>query len=143
MVKLTVPLGDGRVMTYEGTEQEVMNIGKAYENGSAPVDTGTKVEIVVWTKQSARTFVDLLYGDQHKLLQFLVQRGGAAPYADVEAYMGYRGQRLAGVLSSLTRNAKKATAMEQARVLEWRGVPGNYEYFVDPKALPFFLELLK
>jgi len=144
MVRLTVPLADGRLMVFEGTEEEVMNIARVYDVGAGgPIATHARLEIVEWTEPAARTFWGLLHGDQAQLIRFLLHQGGAAKYSELLMSMGYeeQRQRLGAVLSAIKRNAKKATQMSTAEAVRYRAVPNGYEYFIDRKALPFLRDL--
>jgi hypothetical protein len=97
-----------------------------------------------WTEHSVRKLLGLLYGDQEKLLKFLVEHGGTATYAEGGQHMRYDGQRLSGILSPLTRNAKTATQDDSAQIIHWRPSehPGQRIYFVNPEALPLLKEEL-
>src|ERR1700730_4931556 len=97
-----------------------------------------------WTEEKVRNLLGRLYGEQEKLLKFLVEHGGTATYAEVGQHMGYDGQRLSGVLSPLARNTKSATMDDSAWIIDWRPSehPGQRIYFVDPEVLPLLKEQL-
>lgn len=159
-MKLTVGLIDGRTLLFEGTYEELVKAGEecvarfgnliasaadaAQLQPSMPIAVRAGTSSRRWTEQTARRLWGILYGEQAKLVKYLVQRGGKAKYAEVGKYLGYEAQHLSGVLSSITRNAQAATGDRLARLVDWR-IPedGKREYYVDPDALPFLAEIVQ
>jgi hypothetical protein len=155
-MKLFVALANGAILTYEGTEEEVGRLGVKLVRDLGPdiIDVeeaeklgGPAIRLKAprgWTEHSVRKLLGLLYGEQEKLLKFLVEHGGTATYAEVGQHMGYDGQHLSGILSPLTRNAKTATQDDSAQIIDWRPSehPGQRIYFVNPEALPLLKEEL-
>ena len=95
----------------------------------------------VWTLKRARKLWSWLYGDQRKLVQFLLDKGGSATTQDIMKYLGMKkGNELAGVRSCITRNARRETAYREADVIGWAlGDDGKWRY----KLVPEVHELLK
>lgn len=168
-MKLTVELVDGTKWFYEGEYDELVHLSEklvyrfgelikrkddpSFPGPTTPGPTLQQLEAPAsgvptmnrrWTEQSARRLWGLLYGEQAKLVKFLVSReGGKASYAELCKHMGYEGQHLSGILSAITRNAKTATKNSGARLVDWRLIKnGVSEYFIDPEALSFFETIL-
>jgi hypothetical protein len=155
-MKLFVGLANGALLTYEGTEEEVGRLGVKLVRDLGPdiinVEEAEKLGGPTirlkaprrWTENSVRKLLGLIYGEQEKLLKFLVAHGGTATYAEIEVHMGYKGQHLSGILSPLARNAKTATKDDSTKIIDWRPSehPGQRIYFVDPEALPLLKEEL-
>ena len=149
-MKLSIPLINGQVLIYEGTYDELVKIGEEFvaRAGGLVASNADAAQLAAmqavpannsrrWTDSTARRLLSLLYGDQAKLVELLLQKGGAVKYADIEKQLGLGAQKLAGVLSSLTRNAQKATGDRLARLVDWRlSADGKQEYYIDPNALP-------
>jgi hypothetical protein len=158
-MKLNVGLANGTVLVVEGTYDEITSYGDKLVTQFGPdiikVEDARKLggqtislkapALSPWNEKSVKNLVDLIYGDQLKLLKFFVGRGGTVTYSEIEEHMGYKGQRLSGILSPLTRNAKSATRDDRAKLIDWR--PGNKLgariYSLDPDALPLLKEQLK
>jgi hypothetical protein len=150
-MKLMIPLVDGANLTFEGTYDELVQVAEdfvkkhaatiavsgtasAAQQGTQPRVNGSRR----WTEQSARRLLGLLYGEQEKVVRFLVEHGGAATYGELKQHLGYDGQRLSGILSPITRNAQTATGDRLARLVDWRvRKDGEREYYIDAEALPF------
>jgi hypothetical protein len=108
-MKATFPDGT----TFDGSPEEFLII----RNGASGASNGHKHKAAVnaglWTEKRARAFWDNLDprhggGDQKKLLQFLLDKGGRAGEGDVRKHLGItKGQELAGVLANLSRNARR------------------------------------
>jgi hypothetical protein len=109
-VKATFP--DGTV--FDGTPEEFLVI-RGHVPGTNGQQNAAKVVggAGIWTEKRARLFWDNLDprhggGDQKKLLQFLLDKGGRASEGDVRKHLGInKGQELAGVLANLSRNARR------------------------------------
>lgn len=125
-MKATFP--DGTV--FEGTPEEFVTI-RAHSttvrneykanlktsNGNSPV----------WDETKARTFWDSLDprrkgGKQRKVLEFLIKHNGRATPEELRDHLGIEGepgQKLAGVLANITRNARRETKSDEAQVVDW------------------------
>jgi len=146
-MKLTVETAQGNILTFEGEPLELAEVaaklasqdGKAsqsMENQRAPAKR-------YWNEQSARRFWAMLWGEQAKLVKFLVSKG-TATYEEVQKFMGYGQQNLSGVLSGITRNAQAATGDRLARLIDWKFTDdGERRYFVDSDAHPFLKQVVK
>jgi hypothetical protein len=139
-------------LLFEGTHEELIPLAEkmvekhgpliAFDKASEPVQRPNVIQR--WTEQSARRLAGLLYGDQAKLVKFLIGRGGTASYEEIQKHMGYGAQRLSGILSPITRNAQTATKDPLARLVDWRFTDkGVREYFIDVGALPLLRQVLK
>ena len=156
-MKLHIPLSDGTTVTLEGEYEELVQAAEKFvENRgvqvavrpSSPqqsaVANASKPQSRRWTEQTAKRLWSMLYGDQAKLVKFLVERGGTTSYAELGKHMGFNAQRLSGVLSPITRNAQTATGDRLARLVDWRAnIKGVREYYIDAEALPLFQQLVK
>ncbi len=154
-MKLTIHLLDGTVLTFEGVKDELLEVAEdfakkhsvptVHSTATAQVDTQPRVNgSRRWNEQSVRRLTGLLYGEQEKVVKFLLENGGAASYVELGQYLGYDGQRLSGILSPITRNAQTATGDRLARLVDWRlRKDGQREYYIDPEALPLFQQSAK
>ena len=157
-MKLSIPLINGQALVYEGTYEELLKIGEDFVAKSsilvaspsavaqlAPMPAAPMINgSGRWTEQTARRLMNSLYGDQGKLVRYLVRNGGVAKYKDIGQQLGLVKQKLAGVLSSITRNAQKATGHRSVRLLEWRRpADGKDEYYIAADALPFLTTLVQ
>jgi hypothetical protein len=157
-MKLFVGLANGATLAVEGTYEEItrygdklvrefgpdiINLEEAQKLGGPTVHVKAP-SILRWTEHSVKKLLGLLYGEQEKLLKFIVEHGGTATYAEIGKHMGYNGQHLSGILSPITRNAQSATNDDSARVIDWRPSehPGQRIYFVDSEALPLLKKAL-
>lgn len=157
-MKLSVGLANGRILVYEGTYEELVQVGEKLvrEIGSEIIDVkeaeklgGQQIHMSAngnsrrWTNHNVKKLLGLLYGEQLKLVKFLAERGSAT-YQELKNHMGYGGQHLSGILSPVTRNVQTATGDRSARVVDWRpdGSGARRIYFVDPEALPLLKEEL-
>ena len=149
-MKLLVGFTDGTILTVDGSYDEITSYGDKLirEHGTQVINLeeakklgGQMIHVKappVWTEQSVKNLLGLIYGDQEKLLKYLVGNGGTATYEEVGKHMGYNGQRLSGILSPLARNAKSAMNNDSAKIIDWRPSqhPGERIYFVNAEALP-------
>jgi hypothetical protein len=154
-MKLSIPLADGTTLVYEGTREELEQIGEAFvakfgsEVGSSSDAKrlgGVTVRVPsdghLWSEHSVEKLWALLYGEQSKLVKFLIERGGTATYAELKKYMGYDAQKLSGILSPITRNSQTATGDRLARLIDWRiDDAGTRRYFVEARALPLLRKI--
>ncbi len=148
-MKLSIPLADGRILVYEGTHEELVQIGEDFvARFGAEITTTQQAQSLggvtvhaKWSGHKIKKLLSLLYGDQAKLVKFLVEQGGTSPYTQVAKHMGYDAQRLSGILSPITRNAQAATGDREARLIDWRiDDSGTRQYFIHPDALPFLTD---
>jgi hypothetical protein len=163
-MKLRVPLVDGTELVFEGERDELVATAEKFveKAGSVVAMKGKGVQppstlIPIknnanqngqasrrWNEQSCRKLWGNIYGEQAKLVKYLVENGGVATYGEIEKKMGYKGQHLSGILSPLTRNSQTATNDRLARLVDWRVIKtGIREYYIDSEALPFLKELIK
>jgi hypothetical protein len=154
-MKLSIPLADGTILVYEGTEEELSKIGLQFvaKSGSdiTSMDEARRLGGITvrvngasrrWSEHSLLRLWGLLYGEQAKLVRFLCDRGTAS-YQQVAKHMGYDAQRLSGILSPITRNTQTATGDRLARLIDWRlDDEGERQYFIDPDALPILKKTL-
>lgn len=152
-MKLHVPLVDGRIIVFEGSYEELVDVAEKFisEHGSeiagkpvpphVPAKSGNGSRR--WNEQTVRRLWGLMYGEQAKLVKFMTARG-TAEYAELSKHMGYDAQRLSGVLSAITRNSQTATGDRSARLVDWRiSKNGKREYFVDADALPLLRQVIQ
>ncbi len=138
-MKATFP--DGTV--FDGTPEEFLVIrqhsgaANGHKNGTKAVSTG------VWTEKRARSFWDNLDprhggGDQKKLLQFLMDKGGRANEGDVRRHLGInKGQELAGVLANLSRNARREAKDDDIKAVVRTYDKGTRIYHIPDELLQF------
>jgi hypothetical protein len=155
-MKLMVPLKDGRTLEFEGEPDELiaaaekivrstgsqiaMKVSSEQTTTSNPALSGSRR----WTEQSTKKLWGLLYGEQAKVVRFLVERGGQSTYEELTKHMGYGAQHLSGILSPLTRNSQTATGDRLARLVDWRiDQNAKRQYYIDPEALVFLQHLVK
>ena len=155
-MKLTIPLRDGTTLMFEGTSDELNPIAdKMMERHGPMIGSSNCGEALPdriqqsnvnrrWTEQSVRKLWGLLYGEQKKLVKFLIDRGGKATYQEIQKHMGYGAQHLSGILSPITRNAQTATNDRLARLVDWHSTgKGTREYVLDPVALSLLQQVVK
>jgi hypothetical protein len=145
-MKLLIPLIDGRTLTFEGEHDELVAVAEKFAQSCPPqiamtTGSGGSAENPDssrrWTEQTTKRLWGMLYGEQAKLVRFLVDRGGKATYDELAKHMGYKGQHLSGILSPLTRNAQAATGDRLARLVDWRiDKNSQRQYFIQAEALP-------
>lgn len=154
-MKLIVDQPDGTRLTFEGEASELAAIASklaaqpsfspqaglirpSFETASSPIRVARPMEPppVFWHDANIRELWDLLWGEQAKLVKFLVERSGEAPYTEIGVYMGYDRQRLGAILSAIIRNARKAAKTPHAQFLKWKlsDTRGQIIY-IDPLAL--------
>ena len=154
-MRLLVPLTDGRTLTFEGEADELIATAEKLANtngtqiANKPVGrTDTTAQASTggrrWTEQSTKRLWGILYGEQAKVVKFLVDKGGQATYEELTKYLGYGAQHLSGILSPLTRNSQTATGDRLARLVDWKiDKSAKRQYYVDGDALPHLQQLLK
>jgi hypothetical protein len=83
----------------------------------------------VWTLQRAEALWNCLYGDQKKLIQYLLLKGTAS-VPEIIKHLGMKkGAALAGVRSSLTRNARRVTEYKKANVINWTPGASDHKWY--------------
>ena len=84
-----------------------------------------------------------MHGEQLKLLRFVL-REETPTYEEVQKHMGYGQQELSGVLSGVTRNAKKVTGDKNAKVIDCEiQEDSKRHYYVKSEPLSFLKSLLE
>jgi len=156
-MKLYVPLTDGTTLTFEGDHDELVSVAERFvekHGDMVAVRSNINVEATPsrnvnqrgtrrWNEQTTQRLWKLLYGEQAKVVRFLVERGGKAEYKELGKHMGYDAQHLSGVLSAITRNAQTATGDRLSRLVDWRITDDHRrEYSIDAEAMPFFSQLV-
>lgn len=95
---------------------------------------------VVWTETSVRNFWHWLYGDQKKLMEYLLKKNTSVSIEEIKGKLGLKtGNQVAGVLSSITRNARRETGYKKAMAYGYELKEGVWHYFVRPE----LVEILK
>jgi hypothetical protein len=119
-----------KVLVFEGAPGEIadllermphLNVSGLPSNGSdanvQPSPISPKVAI--WTRERVTEMWNGLYGDQKKLVKLILDKGGKVEVTDAQKHLGFgRGPRIAGVLSCITRNARRITKYKEARFVE-------------------------
>ena len=149
-MKATLP--DGTIL--DGTFDEVTSAvreiqGKSTthatssDNKHSSNGTNGQQGTTVWTMKRAEALWKSLYGDQEKLVKFLLDKGGSASQSDIMKHLGLKtGNQLAGVRSSITRNARRETQYQAATVIEWAtGADGKWHYKLVPEVHEFFKQI--
>jgi len=136
-MKATFP--DGTV--FEGTPEEFVTvrahsttIKNAYRS-SAKIGDGNPP---LWDETKARRFWDSLDprrkgGKQRKVLEFLIKHNGRGTPDQLRDHLGIEGepgQKLAGVLANITRNARRETKSDEALVVDWMADGKGGCYFI-------------
>jgi hypothetical protein len=143
-MKLIVEQSDGTKLTFDGDARELTIIAEKFASRqlaeSSTLFTSRPPTPLpeTWTDSNLRELWALLWGEQARLVKFLVERSGEAPYTDIGVYMGYERQRLGAILSAIIRNARKAAKDPEAQFLRWRvSVSDNRGQiiYIDPSAL--------
>ena len=139
-MKATLP--DGTIL--DGTPEEILFVSRhggvdnGHKNGAKAVDaTG------IWTEKRARSFWDTLDprhggGNQKKLLQLLIDKGGRANETEVRKHLGItKGQELAGVTANLSRNARREAKDEKVKAVKRIYEKGVRIYYIPDDLLQF------
>jgi hypothetical protein len=134
---------------FEGTTDEFLAIrfhSPAAGNGHKAV--AEQINATDWTQRTARAFWDSLDrrhggGQQKKLLVFLLKNNGHATEDEVWKHLNIeKGQKLAGVLANLTRNARRETD-QKVRAVHWRhDAKGVCSYYVPEDLLQFLKQIM-
>jgi hypothetical protein len=125
-MKATFP--DGTV--FEGTPEEFVTIrahSTTANNGHKSAPKAGNGNPPVWDETKARAFWDSLDprrkgGKQKKVLEYLIKHNGRATPEALRNHLGIEGepgQKLAGVLANITRNARRETKSDEAQVVDW------------------------
>lgn len=153
-MKLIADLLDGTRLTFEGEASELATIASklatqscfsprvgsirpSFETTAGPIRVASSMEPppVFWHDANIREFWALLWGEQAKLVRFLVERSGEAPYTEIGVYMGYDRQKLGAIFSAIIRNARKAAKSPHAQFLKWKLSDARGQIiYIDPLA---------
>ncbi len=136
-------LSNGTVL--DGSVEEISAALKALQstspNGtqahSGIAHTASPPSSSVWTEARVRALWSWLYGNQKKLVQFLLDNGGKGTIEEImKALSLKKGNEVAGLLSCITRNARRETEYRHAEVITWRTNPsGHWHYVIAPEVL--------
>ena len=119
-----------KLLVFEGAPGEIadllermphLNTPGLPSNGSGANANSSLVspKVAVWTRERVTEMWNCLYGAQRKLVQLILDKGGKLDVADAQKHLGFgRGPKIAGVLSSITRNARRITKYKEARFVE-------------------------
>jgi hypothetical protein len=146
-MKATLP--DGTVLdgTIEEVTEAIRSLGGAHvTNGHSETGySATRSETTVWTPKRAAALWNWLYGDQQKLVKFLLDRGGSASQVEIMKHLGLKkGNELAGVRSCITRNARRETGYSHADVVKWAvDGQGNWGYKLVPEVHDLLRQVAK
>jgi hypothetical protein len=139
-MKATLP--DGTIL--DGTQEEILFIRQhlgavnGHKNAMKAVN-GTGI----WTEKRARSFWDTLDprhggGNQKKLLQLLIDKGGRANETEVRKHLGItKGQELAGVTANLSRNARREAKDDDVKAVVRIYDKGTRVYCIPEDLLQF------
>lgn len=83
----------------------------------------TSNNAVVWTEARARALWNWFYGDQKKLIDLLMVQPLSGK--QIQKALNIDGHVLSGLLSCITRNAKRETKYDDARVIDWKPEGGT------------------
>lgn len=137
-MKATLP--DGTVL--EGNHEELTGALRSLQGGnvtSSPAANGgggTNVAngfngTSVWTMERVHALWACIYGDQKKLIQYLLSKGTAS-VPEILGHLGLKkGAELAGVRSSLTRNARRETGYKKAKVIQWTLGANDHKWYYE------------
>jgi hypothetical protein len=129
-------LPDGTM--FEGTAEEfkIIHDPTIKINGHKPAEASTGTD--VWNEKKARSFwnsLDIRHdgGRQKKLLQFVMSNDGRTNEDDLQKHLGIKGQKLAGVLANLSRNARREAKDDDVKVVVriYDGKGGRIYYIPD------------
>jgi hypothetical protein len=102
----------------------------------------TSDNAVVWTEPRARTLWNWFYGDQKKLVDLLMEKDMTSD--QIQKALKIDGHVLSGLLSCITRNAKRETRYKEARVIGWRPQQrGGWVYYILPEVKELFQRVSK
>jgi hypothetical protein len=119
-----------KLLVFEGAPGEIadllermphLNTSGFSANGSEADGSSSPIspKVAIWTRERVAEMWNRLYGDQRKLVQLILDRGGKVEVTDAQKHLGFRrGPEIAGVLSSITRNARRITKYKEARFVE-------------------------
>jgi|SRR5208283_632574 len=142
MMKLIIENPDGSRLTFEGEGLELAAVASRLANQRLDLSQARFTPLPLdpppgkWTHSNLGELWRLLWGDQARLVSFLVERRGEAPYTEIGVHMGYDRQKLGAILSAIIRNARKAAKDPEARFLRWRLSDNRGQIiYIDPAAL--------
>lgn len=142
MMKLVVDNPDGSRLTFEGEALELAAVASKLASQRFDPSQGRFTPRPLdpppgtLTNSHLAELWRLLWGDQARLVRFLVERSGEAPYTEIGIHMGYDRQKLGAILSAIIRNARKAAKNPEAQFLRWRLSDNRGQIiYIDPAAL--------
>jgi hypothetical protein len=98
---------------------------------TTPAVTGAQI---VWSDQAVRKFAQCLFGKQKKLIEFLLKKKSSVSINEIMNHLGLKtGNQLAGILSCITRNARRETGYSEAMAYGYELKDGVWHYFVRPE----------
>jgi len=126
-------LSDGTILdgSFEEITTAIGALRDKFANGHKQgINADKQPNAVVWTPKRAEEFWDALYGKQKELVQFLLDKGGNSSLKEVKQHLGLtKGVQVAGLLSGITRNARRETGYKAAVVVQWTvGGDGKWRY---------------
>jgi hypothetical protein len=116
-----------RAMIFDGTPDEIADllqrIPQLNLTATSPVRNASISSVdspfALWSLQKVTELHKHIRGDQKKIVEFLMSRGGKATRKDLQDHLGFpRGPKLAGVLANITRNAQRITKYKDAKFVE-------------------------
>jgi hypothetical protein len=146
-MKLIVENPSGTRFTFEGEALELAEIatklaGVHLEPGPGYVPQKLDPIPGIWTESNLRELRALLWGDQAKLMEFLLDRSGEAPYSEIGVHMGFTRQKLGAILSAIMRNGRKAANDPEAQLLRWKLSDSRGQIiYIDPAAQPILQDI--
>ncbi len=122
-----------KLLVFDGTAGEIADLMERMPHLNSVADplplqsapsamAGTSPTFSAWTREKMERMYNQLYGDQRKLVDFILTSPDAkVTVREAQKYLGFGpGPRIAGVLSSITRNARRITKYREARLVdEW------------------------
>ncbi len=121
-----------KLLVYEGSAGEISDLlermpqlnsgatGQVTTGSAPPVATNISPAFAVWTREKIERMYNGLFGDQRKLVDYILSAPNARVLTrEAQKFLGFgRGPQIAGVLSSITRNARRITKFREARLVE-------------------------
>lgn len=135
-------LSNGTVLEGEPHEvaKAIRELGGAASSGPASAGAVREQHAadtqVAWTETTVRNFWHWLYGDQKKLMEFLLKKKTSVSIDDIKDHLALKtGNQLAGILSCITRNARRETGYYKAMAYGYELKDGVWYYFVRPEVV--------
>jgi hypothetical protein len=137
-------LSNGTVLEGEPKElaeaiKELSGPPSSIPSNSVPAVGNIADAQVAWKEKTVGSFWNCLYGGQKKLMQLLLKKPGAS-VEDIKNHLGLKtGNQVAGLLSCITRNARRETGFDEAMAYSYELKEGGWHYSVRPEVV----EILK